>query len=349
MTSSITSSSDNFQQDLVQKTRITPATVSQQTEWPRLVWLSEGFHRLSERFQNSWMLEYLALTLSSILLVTIFALLLHFNDKPSSTWHSRLSVNTILSMLATSLNGSALLATTSALGQLKWIWHNRAKKLQDYQMFDSASRGLFGALLLLLRLPRFTLVCLRSMIMIIALGSDASIQASTSQPLRSITSKTAKIPVGYHFGSPIRHDNDYDLFNQAFNNGLFNARWHESSESSGSLPNGARNIEDITNYSYSPTCATGNCSFGSYVSLAIQHHCSDLTATLQHASTNATNSSILTFHPNLNTFNYNWTDSTVDEPCMLTGSTWYPIWTKSDTLKMFSFSPPRVPQQVYTS
>ena len=238
-------------------------------------------------YQDSWVLEYLSLVLSILSLIAIFAIVLHFDNKASKTWHSKLSLNAVLSILATVLKGVTLLATASALGQSKWAWYCRsARSLQDFQTFDSASRGPFGALFLLWQLPRSTLACLGSLIIIIGLASDASIQASTSQPLRSLFSSTASVPVGSNYDGPIGVGIVDPLLVNALYTGVFNAEVVINNNMANNTPGG---ILNTTSYSISPFCGTGNCTFEPYASLAINHRCLDITELLQYADgSNAT-------------------------------------------------------------
>jgi hypothetical protein len=149
---------------------------------------------------DSWLLEYLSLAISLASLVAIFTVLFLFHNEPYSKWQSEIGINAVLSIIATVLKGTPLLATASALGQLKWMWyHDTSRPLRDLQIFDSASRGPFGAICLLLRLPRSFLACIGCFVILLSLGSDASIQASTIQPLKSQSFLTTSMPVGKHY------------------------------------------------------------------------------------------------------------------------------------------------------
>lgn len=248
-------------------------------------------------YQDTWMLEYLSLVLSFGCLLAIFAILLSFNGKASKTWHSNLSVNSVLAIIATVLKGTTLFAAASAMGQLKWAWyHSSARSLRDFQTIDSASRGPFGAVSLFWRLPNSTLACLGSLIMIIGLGSDTSIQMSTSQPLRSILSSTASIPVVQHYRRALGSVFDPLLINWLYT-GIFNAQVLRHNDQT------VWGDELVTlnplRYSISPLCSTGNCTFQPYASLAVHHRCLDLTESLQYAEgSNATQRSVtLSFSP----------------------------------------------------
>ena len=60
-------------------------------------------------------------------------------------------------MIGTVAKAACLLAVTTAISQLKWLWFRREKQekgrlLTDLELFDSASRGPWGALVLMVKL-----------------------------------------------------------------------------------------------------------------------------------------------------------------------------------------------------
>jgi len=44
-----------------------------------------------------------------------------------------------------------ILPVSEAIGQLKWIWFQKEAALWDFQVYDAASRGPWGAALLLIK------------------------------------------------------------------------------------------------------------------------------------------------------------------------------------------------------
>jgi hypothetical protein len=233
----------------------------------------------SSRFQDSWVLEYVCVGFSIACLIAILATLFSFDGLPLAAWHSAFSINTILSILGTGMKGSALLATASALGQLKWAWYCHPNRpLQDFQTFDNASRGPYGAFLLLLRVPYSNLACIGALVTLMSLASDAFVQASTYQPLRAKYVQNATVPVCHDY-----EFSDLDSFvdpplKAALYAGIFNVQvtdvvaWDGTNGVSWALN---------TSGSISPLCPTGNCTFPPYSSLAVHHQCSNVTEMLQ--------------------------------------------------------------------
>lgn len=189
----------------------------------------------------------------------------------------------MLSILATALKSTALLATASALGQLKWIWYTGTPRpLRDFQTFDYASRGPFGGLLLLSNPPGSALAFMGAIIMIMALGLDAAIQASTSQQLRSqFTPGAASVPVTRNWkGSAIADP----TLQSALNEGILNyeiSYWttaeNHTYDELGFMP---------SNGTITPLCGTGNCTFDLYPTLAVQHQCQDMASSLIYSPEN---------------------------------------------------------------
>ena len=64
-----------------------------------------------------------------------------------------LTLNAYVSILSRISSAALLLPTSEALGQLKWSWflQKESKRMWDFEIFDNASRGPWGSILLLIR------------------------------------------------------------------------------------------------------------------------------------------------------------------------------------------------------
>jgi hypothetical protein len=98
---------------------------------------------------DTWLLETLAIVLSLVSFLMILVLLKVYDNRPIFVWHGA-TLNTFVSTIAT-LGKAMLLFTVSAcMSQWKYIWFSQAqRKLIDFEVFDSASRGPSGSLSLL--------------------------------------------------------------------------------------------------------------------------------------------------------------------------------------------------------
>lgn len=108
------------------------------------------------------------------------------------------------------MKGFLMVAIASCLGQAKWLWYSDQRhSLHDFQVFDQASHGPWGSLLLLKRLRMRHLASAGALVTLLALISDSFVQQSVSYPLRRAVQPhlTASVPYAQQF-------NTYDSFNE---------------------------------------------------------------------------------------------------------------------------------------
>ena len=102
--------------------------------------------RITDSFIDWWMGELLAVLLSITAFFAIVILLRKYDDHELPRLPHHVSLNFVVSTLATVAKISLLLVVASALGQFKWLWmSSKHRRLQDLQVFDEASRGPLGA------------------------------------------------------------------------------------------------------------------------------------------------------------------------------------------------------------
>lgn len=95
---------------------------------------------------REWWKEMLTWALGTLALLTIFVLLIDFNGKTLRKWRSRISLNTMVAVLAQVAASALLYSVSASIGQLKWTWLRKRRELADVETFDSASRGPDGSL-----------------------------------------------------------------------------------------------------------------------------------------------------------------------------------------------------------
>lgn len=103
---------------------------------------------------GNWRLELLGWAIGTISLLAIILILALFNGKPVSSWHSTLQISTIISILSQAAQVSLLLPLSGGISQLKWMWFQGERDAMDMELYDLASRGPWGSLLLLFRFRR---------------------------------------------------------------------------------------------------------------------------------------------------------------------------------------------------
>jgi Protein of unknown function (DUF3176) len=229
---------------------------------------------------DSWALEYAGLTISIATMGSIYATLGIFNGRPLSDWTYSIMLGSILSILATVLKGSILLPVCACLSQLKWSWyHHSTQKLDDFELFDAASRGPLGAALLLYRLRFWHLASIGSIVTLLALASDAFTQQSLRYPERPVHS-IATIPIAQSYGeksySVVDGDSEVDRsFIPALYNGIL-----------------AKDISQSSS-AMSVSCPTGNCTFPPYASIAMCSACTEVTSLLNSSKAERFESSVV--------------------------------------------------------
>jgi hypothetical protein len=71
------------------------------------------------------------------------------DGKSIPDWKLGVSTNAFISIFSGFAKSALLLPTAEALGQLKWIWFRKERKMMDFEVLDSASRGAWGSMILL--------------------------------------------------------------------------------------------------------------------------------------------------------------------------------------------------------
>lgn len=93
-----------------------------------------------------WWWEVLATLIGVISTVLIVVILSSMNGKPLSKWKtSVIQPNSLVAIFSTIAKSSLLVPLAECLGQLKWAFFERKRRLDHFQSFDSASRGPWGA------------------------------------------------------------------------------------------------------------------------------------------------------------------------------------------------------------
>jgi len=107
--------------------------------------------------QHWWLFEVGAEALAFISLGMMLFVLWYYNDKPQAQWqYSHVTLNGVVSFLATVARTGLMVPVSAAIGQRKWLRYlpgrnrkQRSRRLQDFEAFDDASRGSLGSLKLM--------------------------------------------------------------------------------------------------------------------------------------------------------------------------------------------------------
>ncbi|EOA91788.1 uncharacterized protein SETTUDRAFT_152831 [Exserohilum turcica Et28A] len=91
---------------------------------------------------------------------------------------------TLANVLGKTASAALIIPTSEALGQLKWHWFHDSKEIWDFEIFDKASRGAWGAALLLFRTKGRSLAALGALLIVLLLAIDTFFQQVTTLPDR---------------------------------------------------------------------------------------------------------------------------------------------------------------------
>jgi hypothetical protein len=119
--------------------------------------------------------------------------LIYTKDKPLNTWPLALTINSVLSKLA---SAALILPISEAIGQLKWKWFDGSKSrdIIDFEIYDKASRGAWGSFLLLFRTKGRSLAAFGAVLTLLLLATDTFFQQVTDLPERWIEDGHGEIP-----------------------------------------------------------------------------------------------------------------------------------------------------------
>ena len=122
---------------------------------------------------RTWWLEVLSCILFLAAFFAIVATVYPYSGKKPPKWKYGLTLNTFIAIEMVILKAAMLLVVAEGLGQLKWSWFGRERTLHDLATYDKASRGPWGALMLLFKLRGQQLVsCIGAFVILAALIID---------------------------------------------------------------------------------------------------------------------------------------------------------------------------------
>ncbi|QDS77432.1 hypothetical protein FKW77_006658 [Venturia effusa] len=232
---------------------------------------SNPLRRVSSRW---WFWELTSITISLSSLLAIIITLRVFDGKPLPEIPFGITLNTIASLLGTVVKTTLLLVVSSALSQLKWLWfHEKERQLHDLQVYDEASRGPWGAMVLL-RTSKFSVASLGALIVLFLLGFDPFIQQLITTPQRtlSVPEKTTAIPRATSFNQSA----EFGAFHQV-DAGVETRLLGKYPEIGVTLAveNGINTKTPLVDFA--PVCPSSNCTWPPFSSLGLCSKCVNVT------------------------------------------------------------------------
>ncbi|CAG8924537.1 unnamed protein product [Penicillium salamii] len=215
-------------------------------------------NRRKSMLLDTWIFECSALIFSIACFVAILGLLGAYNNEVRPEMAYKLSLNAIISILATGCKSSLALVIGEAICQLKWLHFKSENKssLSGMQMFDAASRGPLGSLGILIHQKAKSLVCLGAAVVVLLLAFDPFMQQVISYPVRQSDIPDGQAVAKQLYGVLPGTMQDWET---AWGKGL----WPQN------------------NFDVSPVCSSGNCTWNEFSSVGICNKCFDVTSSAQ--------------------------------------------------------------------
>jgi hypothetical protein len=218
-----------------------------------------------------WRWELLQLLIASGLFAAICIVLYMYTGKELPEWKNLgITLNTLVSIIATFFRASIAIISSEVLAQLKWEWLSGSfRPMSDIQMFDTATRGVIGSLQLLPAIAfRQPLALEAILILFLSLGIGSFTQ-------QSIQTYQCLQPV--HLASPpsitIAKSLNWSDFARLTQDGGYGLNAKMSLAMKDAIIQ-ARNISTLYN------CPTGYCNFTTFPEYTSQ----GLTKRMSHAS-----------------------------------------------------------------
>ncbi|KAF2877161.1 hypothetical protein BDV95DRAFT_140700 [Massariosphaeria phaeospora] len=234
-----------------------------------------------------WLIEIISWLLSAACMAGILAVLVVYKDKRIPNWPLGLTLNAYISVLSRIASAALLLPVSEALGQLKWSWFqgSSSKKMWDFELFDNASRGPWGSLLLLVRTKGKSLAALGAAVTLFALALDPFFQQVVQYPERWIQQGIGSIPRAITY-EPFSAGKEYRVGMESLqlDQNMLGATYHHFYED-GTLPisfgKGVRAEIPLV-------CPNSNCTWPEYETLGICSKCADVGDLLEFKCVNST-------------------------------------------------------------
>ncbi|KAF2673193.1 hypothetical protein BT63DRAFT_421358 [Microthyrium microscopicum] len=268
-------SSTQFQKSFVEKFQNTSANFTFNSKGDEQLSQSSASHtvgsRLQREIEDGWLWEALSWVISAGCMLALTVLLGLYNNKPlPARWPSGISLNAAISVLSSIGKYALSVPLENSLGQLKWIWFRskKTKKLIDLERFDEASRGPWGAFLLLWHIKGKKLASFAAVITILSLAMDPFFQQIVAYPQRpgefGKSTITRAVKFFTHENLEYANGGNYSISDESMWSAMESAYFGDGKESK---------IDAF--------CPTSNCQWPEFQTLGVCSKCHDASELLQ--------------------------------------------------------------------
>ncbi|KAI0912578.1 hypothetical protein F4823DRAFT_581206 [Ustulina deusta] len=226
-------------------------------------------------WHQGWGVETYSVALAASSLAVIIGILASYEGQTLPEWPLHITLNALISVFTVVLKAGLGLLLTEGISQLKWQWFQRKPRcLMDLDDFDNASRGALGSMSFLFKVLKWEVVSnfarFAAVLTILAAVLDPFSQQlvgiidctrESDISTASVARTNAYYANGGHTG-PLDSEIDSPMA-VAINIGLVNPPNH---------------IPSLV----STTCPSGNCTFGTFSSVAVCHSCDDISSQIKN-------------------------------------------------------------------
>jgi hypothetical protein len=273
-------------------------------------------YNASQSLFKRWLFEILSWCVSALCMAAVVGIYVRLKDEPLYGPFSGLLLN-LANVFGKVASAALIVPTSEALGQLKWDWFQNSKAMWDFEIFDKASRGPWGAVVLLFRTKGRSLAALGALLIVLLLAIDSFFQQVVDMPDRwTLVNQDGNIPVAiqyqpglpkvYRDGVEMNMDDKYlalvvEKF--AYGNGTQPIPFGNGTRPEIPLVSTRpvlypvysvytsvlTDILNTTNCSHcAQSCPTSNCTWPAYDTLGICSQCDDVSTQLTYACLNST-------------------------------------------------------------
>ncbi|KIW33987.1 uncharacterized protein PV07_00793 [Cladophialophora immunda] len=140
----------------------------------------------SRLVSDSWIIELVASFVSFAAIASIIGVLWGYDQKPVPPLMKGITLNAVISFLATISRTAIMLCVGTVISQGKWLWFKKERSLMDLQNIEDASRGPLGSILMLFRFKGGALPYLAAFLTVAALGFDSFVQQLLTTENRTV-------------------------------------------------------------------------------------------------------------------------------------------------------------------
>ncbi|KAF4836421.1 hypothetical protein CGCTS75_v001701 [Colletotrichum tropicale] len=245
--------------------------------------------------QYHWTLEIGAIVVSISSLVAILVLLPIFENQPLASWSLPVSLNAIVSVLGATSRASLAFAISACISQGKWNWfRQRNDSVMVFDRFEEASRGPWGSLRLLWWTKFRHWTAIGALSAVILVGFEPFLQAVITfsgeeveyAGLANSTSigRTETLDAGTFMeiaGGAAFYEELPEPWGSISGNAL---RWDYDFGALAAIWEGFSDLSTAENLKPEFRCATGNCTWPPYASIAACSACKDVSSHITTSS-----------------------------------------------------------------